>query len=126
VIGVAAGFRPAATPRRPSSAAQPASHEDQTVKLELSGIPHVYKRSLIVDNVTRYQATGHYFYLMNNGNAVNFLHGASVGPFIFLVQAEILAAVNILTRDNYEPGMHEVPESDRAAIAAIWLSYFNR
>jgi adenosylhomocysteinase len=99
------------------------SSEDE---LELDRIPHVYTRSLIVDNVTRYQATGHYFYLMNNGNAVNFLHGASVGPFIFLVQAEILAAVSVLTRDRHEPGMHEVPESDRAKIAAIWLSYFNR
>jgi adenosylhomocysteinase len=28
---------------------------------------------------------GHYFYVLNSGNAVNFLHGACVGPFIYLV-----------------------------------------
>nr|WP_207387120.1 hypothetical protein [Frankia sp. Cppng1_Ct_nod] len=60
------------------------------------------------------------------GNAVNFLHGASVGTFIFLVQAEIFAGIRMLTRGDLAPGMHEVPAADRAAIAAIWLSYFNR
>ncbi len=32
----------------------------------------------------------------------------------------------MLTRGDLTPGMHEVPAADRAAIAAIWLSYFNR
>ena len=63
---------------------------------------------------------------MNNGNAVNFLHGASVGPFIYLVQAEILAAIQILTRADLNPGMHEVDATARAIIAATWLNYFNR
>lgn len=53
-------------------------------------------------------------------------HGASVGPFIFLVQAEILAAIRMLTRGDLAPGIHEVPAPDREAIAATWLSYFNR
>lgn len=60
------------------------------------------------------------------GNAVNFLHGASVGPFIFLVQAEILAGVRLLVRGQVPPGMHEVPAEDRATIAATWLNYYNR
>jgi hypothetical protein len=34
--------------------------------------------------------------LANGGNAVNFLHGTSVGPFIHLVQAEILAGIRLL------------------------------
>jgi len=62
----------------------------------------------------------------NDGNAVNFLHGAAVGPFIFLVQAEILAATGRLAGGDLEPGMHEVGASDRAAIAAAWLNYWNR
>ncbi|MEU5607508.1 adenosylhomocysteinase [Streptomyces sparsogenes] len=99
------------------------SSEDE---LELGGLPDVYTRTLVGDHVTRYQTTGHYFYLANGGNAVNFLHGASVGPFIFLVQAEILAAIRMLTRGDLSPGMHEVSAADRAAIAATWLSYFNR
>ncbi len=99
------------------------SSEDE---LDLGGLPEVYTRTRTGESVTRYQTTGHYFYLMNNGDAVNFLHGASVGPFIFLVQAEILAAVQILARADREPGMHEVDAAHRAAIAATWLDYFNR
>ncbi|MDH6135813.1 adenosylhomocysteinase [Kitasatospora sp. MAA4] len=99
------------------------SSEDE---LELDGLPDGYTRTGSGDSVTRYSATGHYFYLMNNGNAVNFLHGASVGPFIFLVQAEILAGIRMLARSDLDPGMHEVPPQDRAAIAATWLNYYNR
>ncbi|MDX3434379.1 MULTISPECIES: adenosylhomocysteinase [unclassified Streptomyces] len=99
------------------------SSEDE---LDLAGLPDVYTRTLVGDHVTRYQTTGHYFYLANGGNAVNFIHGASVGPFIFLIQAEILAAIRMLTRGDLTPGIHEVPAPDREAIAATWLSYFNR
>ncbi|MFC9858504.1 MULTISPECIES: hypothetical protein [unclassified Streptomyces] len=60
------------------------------------------------------------------GPADNFLHGAGVGPFIFLVQAEILAGIRMLTRGDLAPGMHEVSAADRAAVATTWLSYFNR
>ena len=84
------------------------SSEDE---LELDGLPDVYTRTTIGDHVARYQTTGHYFYLANGGNAVNFLHGASVGPFIFLVQAEILAAIRMLARGDLDPGMHEVNAS---------------
>lgn len=99
------------------------SSEDE---LDLAGLPDVYTRSPIGEHVTRYQTTGHYFYLVNGGNAVNFIHGASVGPFIFLVQAELLAAIRMLTREDLAPGIHEVSAADRAAIAATWLNYFNR
>ncbi|MEU6706549.1 adenosylhomocysteinase [Streptomyces wuyuanensis] len=99
------------------------SSEDE---LDLAGLPDVYTRTQVGDHVTRYQTTGHYFYLANGGNAVNFIHGASVGPFIFLVQAEILAAIRMLTREDLTPGIHEVPAPDREAIAATWLNYFNR
>ncbi|MEU4969920.1 adenosylhomocysteinase [Streptomyces smyrnaeus] len=99
------------------------SSEDE---LELDGLPDVYERMQIGEHVTRYLTTGHYFYLLNGGNAVNFLHGASVGPFIFLVQAEIMTASTVLARGELVPGMHEISPADRAAIAATWLDYFNR
>ncbi|MEU1051628.1 adenosylhomocysteinase [Streptomyces sp. NPDC005876] len=99
------------------------SSEDE---LDLAGLPNVYQRTPNGEYITRYQTTGHYFYLLNGGNAVNFLHGASVGPFIYLVQAEILAGVRNLTRGDLGPGMHEVNAAERAAIAGTWLDYFNR
>jgi adenosylhomocysteinase len=99
------------------------SSEDE---LELSGLPDGYIRASSGDHITRYQTTGHYFYLLNHGNAVNFLHGASVGPFIFLVQAEILAGIRLLARGDLSLGLHEVSAEDRATIATIWLNYYNR
>lgn len=99
------------------------SSEDE---LELTGLPNVYERAHVGEHVTRYVTTGHYFYLLNGGNAVNFLHGAGVGPFIFLVQAELLAASAAIARGDLGPGMHETDPADRAAIAATWLDYFNR
>ncbi|GAA3419546.1 hypothetical protein [Streptosporangium vulgare] len=47
-------------------------------------------------------------------------------PFVFLVQAEMLAGIGMLARGDLAPGMHEVSAADCAAVAAIWLSYFNR
>ncbi|MGW1098411.1 adenosylhomocysteinase [Streptomyces sp. NPDC002455] len=99
------------------------SSEDE---LDLDGLPDVYTRTPSGDHVTRYQTTGHYFYLLNGGNAVNFLHGASVGPFIFLIQAEILASIRMLSHGTLGGGMHEVTPADRATVASTWLSYFNR
>ncbi|MFD6421665.1 adenosylhomocysteinase [Streptomyces sp. NPDC060198] len=99
------------------------SSEDE---LELSSLPEGYRRSHVGDHVTRYETSGHYFYLLNGGEAVNFLHGASVGPFIFLVQGEIIAATRAIARAELPPGMHEVPAVDRSAIAALWLNYWNR
>lgn len=64
-------------------------------------------------------------YVLAGGNAVNFLHGASVGAFIFLVQAEILAALARLSGGDIEPGYHEMPDADRRLIASIWLAHFN-
>ncbi|MFE7478917.1 adenosylhomocysteinase [Streptomyces sp. NPDC057552] len=98
------------------------SSEDE---LELSGLPDGYTRHGAADHVTRYETTGHYFYLFNGGEAVNFLHGASVGPFIFLVQAEIIAAVRVLAQGGLEAAMHEVSAADRRGIAATWLHYYN-
>lgn len=98
------------------------SSEDE---LELSGLPDGYTRHGAADHITRYETTGHYFYLLNGGEAVNFLHGASVGPFIFLIQAEIIAGVRALTRGDLAPAMHEIPAGDRSKIAATWLHYYN-
>lgn len=49
-----------------------------------------------------------------------------MGPFIYLVQAEILAGIRMLARGDLSPGMHEVNADDRATIAGTWLDYFNR
>ena len=47
-------------------------------------------------------------------------------PFVSLAQDERLAGIGKLAYGDLAPGMYEVSASDRAAVAAIWLSYFNR
>jgi adenosylhomocysteinase len=49
------------------------SSEDE---LELEALLGVYERTQVVEHVTRHHTVGHYFYVLADGNAVNFLHGA--------------------------------------------------
>jgi adenosylhomocysteinase len=94
-------------------------------ELELAGLDALYDRSPAGDHIARYATTGHYFYVLNDGNAVNFLHGASVGAFIYLIQAEILAATAALAAGHLEPGLHQCDDDTRKFIAATWLQVFN-
>jgi adenosylhomocysteinase len=94
-------------------------------ELELDALDGLYERAPSGEHVTRYARTGHYFYVLADGNAVNFLHGASVGAFIFLVQAEILAALASLAAAGHEPGMYELDATERSFIAVTWLHYFD-
>jgi adenosylhomocysteinase len=94
-------------------------------ELELAALQGLYTCQPAEPHVTRYSTTGHYFYVLNDGNAVNFVHGASVGSFIHLIQAEILAAIARLAGAPHEPGLHEISHDTREFIAGAWLHYFN-
>ncbi|MGA8941332.1 MAG: adenosylhomocysteinase [Thermoactinomyces sp.] len=98
------------------------SSEDE---LELAELSSVYQITPVAPHVSRYSTVGHYFYVLADGNAVNFLHGAVVGPYIYLVQAEILVAISKITED-LAPGLYTVADADRKIIADTWLAYFNR
>ncbi|HKP90021.1 MAG TPA: NAD-binding protein [Thermoleophilaceae bacterium] len=76
-------------------------------------------------DVARYSADGHYFYVLNEGNAVNFLHGATLGPAIYLVQGEVLAGIAALCAGDSAGGMQEVAADERREIARVWLEHFN-
>ncbi len=62
---------------------------------------------------------------MRNRLVNQFTCGASVGPFIFLIQGEILAALAALSAGMVEPGVHEVDPGDHEIIASAWLRCFN-
>ncbi|NEB01869.1 adenosylhomocysteinase [Streptomyces sp. SID13726] len=99
------------------------SSEDE---LELAPLHELYQRIPVGEQLTRYEITGHYFYVLADGGAVNFVHGAAVGSYIHLVQAEILAATAALSHGHFQPGLHTMPTTDRQAIAGIWLDHFDR
>lgn len=110
---------------RISNGAYIASVTSSDDELELDGLQGLYEQTQVDSHITKYSRTGHYFYVLAGGNAVNFIHGAAVGPFIFLVQAEIIAALERLAVHDHEPGFYEISDDTRRAIASTWLTYFN-
>lgn len=71
---------------------------------------------------------GRYFYLLNEGNAVNFLHGAVLGPYIYLVACELIACAIKLVKDEGQcelEGIAEICSAERRNLALTWLSEFN-
>lgn len=65
-----------------------------------------------------YHKSNHYFYLVNKGVTINFIHGTTVGDFILLVQAELLVSVNRLLNNSYKTGLQELEEEQRKIIRA--------
>ena len=55
-------------------------------ELELSRADSSFSVSQVTEHISRYERLGQYFYLANRGNAINFIHNAEVGPYIYLVQ----------------------------------------
>ncbi|MFI6819289.1 adenosylhomocysteinase [Nonomuraea sp. NPDC050328] len=111
--------------RRVANGAYIASVTSSDDELELSSLTGLYTRTAVEPHITRYAAVGHYFYVLADGNAVNFLHGASVGSYILLVQAEILAATALIASQPVDAGMWDVPADTRQSIAGAWLTYFD-
>lgn len=87
--------------------------------------------TLVPSSITRYDQIGadHYLWVVNDGNASNFLHGAVVGPAIQLIEAEKLAIVHSLAVEG-APALREgrvlreLDRGQRAAIAEVWNEHF--
>ena len=78
-------------------------------------------------NISKYSNSEILFYVLNHGQAVNFTHGAVVGPYIFLVQAEIIEATkNIIAGENNFNGSYSILSNEsRTRISKKWLSSFS-
>jgi adenosylhomocysteinase len=82
--------------------------------------------------VVRYDEQGastRYFWLLNDGNAPNFVDGAVLGPALQLIEGEKIAAVAALTRaDSGAPLrnslLREISETDRDVVASVWNGHF--
>jgi len=84
--------------------------------------------SVKVENnfVTKYENENTYWYLINNGNAVNFIDPDNdrVSDFIRLVQAEIFCALQKLPNERLSHGIQEIRQEDKKRIAHIFLDYY--
>ncbi|WP_415912990.1 hypothetical protein [Neptuniibacter sp. QD37_11] len=83
-----------------------------------------YLSEPVTKNIRKYGGNGKYFYIANNGNAINFIHNAEVGPYIFLVQAEIIQCIDQIARIGADCRIGELDKEFRNRIASIWLKHF--
>jgi adenosylhomocysteinase len=102
-----------------------ATSRDDEFGFGLDVVKTLFRHENVAPQITRYQRDGRHFHLVNEGNAVNFLHGSEVGPSIHLVQAEILSALARLTSQPHAPGLYEVSPAKRTEIARRWLEIYH-
>ena len=74
--------------------------------------------------ITQIGDQSNHFFLCNNGNAVNFMHGGIVGPFIYLVQAELLFALSQFSVAK-KSSIFQLTDESKKFIAQLWLHYFS-
>jgi adenosylhomocysteinase len=93
-------------------------------EMDLTWVRSNYASDVVAEHVERYRQARHSFYLFNQGNAINFIHGTTVGDFILLVHSEIFLCAYALATGRYPAGIHELDHETRGELCAIWLSLF--
>jgi adenosylhomocysteinase len=93
-------------------------------ELDLGYARATYDVTQVTDHIERFDRRGQYFYLLNGGNAVNFVHRGGLGPFILPVQGEIVSAVAAILSDNLDAGLQEMTPRLRDHVATEWLRVF--
>ena len=68
---------------------------------------------------------GSTIFLLNHGEAINFVHGAVIGEYVYLVLAEIIEGVRQLARQETLPGLFDLPQTTMSTIARHWLADFH-
>lgn len=63
--------------------------------------------------------------IFNNGNSVNFIHGGVVGPFIKMVQAELVLSVSKLSYGKRSK-IETLDIEDKKYIAKKWIDFFEK
>jgi len=88
-----------------------------------------YSNTAISSVIQRYEevSTNRYFWLINNGEAANFVHGAVIGPAIQLIEGEKLAAVHAIASGGLPPAngaLTELTVDQRTLVAEVWNEHF--
>ena len=97
-------------------------------ELDSSYLDKEYEIEEVVHYIFKYGNENNYFYLVQNGNAVDFIHHAVMYDFIYLVMSEMIVAAQALkdNKVNYteDKKILELDDTTRAKIAEIWLDIF--
>ncbi|MBY2987008.1 MULTISPECIES: NAD(P)-dependent oxidoreductase [Rhizobium] len=99
-------------------------------EFDLACLDAGYDRRELHQNMVRYdenRETGRHFFLIADGNAANFIHGAVIGPAIQLIEGEKLKAIRELI-DRSVPvakkSLHELNTDQRRTVAEVWIEHF--
>lgn len=84
----------------------------------------IRRPSSIHPRVSSLPSTKGSVFLCNDGNSVNFMHGSVVGPFIKLVQAELILGLSQL-RTAHRNCISQLSDESKRFIAEIWFSHFH-
>ncbi|TAZ83322.1 adenosylhomocysteinase [Rhizobium ruizarguesonis] len=99
-------------------------------EFDLGSLSKGYVRKEIGSNFVRYEenrGSGRHFFLIADGNAANFIHGAVIGPAIQLIEGEKLRAIKKLIERQVPPAethLDELDEKSRREVAEVWIEHF--
>jgi adenosylhomocysteinase len=79
----------------------------------------------VTDHIDKYTSFGNYFYLINKGNAANFVHRPALGTYIHLVRAEMMFALNTITlQQGPTKRIRALKDAERDVVAQAWLEAY--
>lgn len=93
-------------------------------EMDISWMEKNYTKQEVSERISLYENNGHFVYLFNNGNAINFLHGAVVDDFILLVQKEMMDTMLYMNTLSLENKVQDGSVDIRSRISDSWLKYF--
>ncbi|MGB4846663.1 MAG: NUDIX domain-containing protein [Saprospiraceae bacterium] len=93
-------------------------------ELNLKFLNGEYKKEEVREHIFKYFNSRNYFFLVNEGNAVNFIHSAIMANFIHLVRSEMILSLNELSKYEFNE-INEVSNEIRKTIAELWIKIFD-
>lgn len=99
----------------------------QQVEFDIEGLEAQAERvQTVTDEVKQYFLKGKRIVVLRDGTPVNFRETSVPDEVMDLVFAEILlSTLELITKPNLKPGMYEVDQERRSAIAKAWLELVN-
>lgn len=101
-------------------------------ELDDSFLEKEYEIEEILPHIFKYSNHNNYFYLIQKGNAVNFINNAVMGDFIYLTKSEMIVDANLYVKTEKEnfvldsSKLLETNEETRKKISKIWLETFKK
>jgi adenosylhomocysteinase len=103
---------------------------DSTFLRAISLIPE--ERSKVFDNIHKIIVHGKRLNLLDGGNAINFVHGAVNGPYIYSVQAALIVSAFQLIKHSediirlQDKDLNTITFEEMQSIALIWQRHFDK